>query len=175
MLDRMLLPTLALAALLFAAGCAPVISKGLREQADKNLTFEAALRDPGAHAGKTVVWGGVLVSAKHLGEGTLLEIVQKPLDFQLCPKETDRSGGRFLALYNGYLDAAIYEKGREVTLAGVIRGERVLPMDEIEYAYPLVDIREIFLWEPEENARYYPYPYPYWQSPGYYRFHGGPP
>ena len=38
----------------------------------------------------------------------------------------DKSKGRFLALYKGFLDVAVYRWGREVTIGGKITGKRVL-------------------------------------------------
>ncbi|MBW2023760.1 MAG: Slp family lipoprotein [Deltaproteobacteria bacterium] len=38
----------------------------------------------------------------------------------------DKSKGRFLALYKGFLDVAIYRRGREVTIGGKIIGKRVI-------------------------------------------------
>jgi len=59
----------------------------------------------------------VIIGAKNLKEGTLIEMVRKPADIERRPKDCDESDGRFLALYEGYLDVAIYNRGREVTVA----------------------------------------------------------
>ena len=150
----------------FASGCAPVISKGLRAQIDEEILFEEVIQDPEAYQGKMVLWAGVIIGAKNRKEGTLIEVLQKPADMVGRPKDVDRSGGRFLALYDGYLDIAIYAQGREVTVAGEIKGKRTLPLDEIEYAYPLISVKEIHLWSLESKERVYPYPYwhyyPWW-------------
>lgn len=62
------------------------------------------------------------------------------------PKDVDDSDGRFLALYDGYLDTAIYTRGREVAVAGDIRGKKVLPLGQIDYTYPFIFIKEIHLF-----------------------------
>ena len=150
----------------FASGCASVISKGLRAQVDDEMLFEAVIQDPEAYQGKIVVWAGVIIGSKNRKEGTLIEVLQKPADMVGRPKDVDQSGGRFLALYDGYLDMAIYAQGREVTVAGEIKGKRALPLDEIEYAYPLISVKEIHLWSLESKERVCPYPcwhhYPWW-------------
>jgi len=155
-----------LAVMFVATGCAPVISKNLREQVDKEISFKAVIKTPDAYQGKIVMWGGLIVATKNMKEGTLLEILQKPTDAQGRPKDVDRSDGRFLALYDGYLDSAIYSEGREVTVAGEIKGKRVLPMGEIQYTYPMILAREIHLWPARTRERIYMYPYPHWY---YYR------
>jgi len=102
---------------------------------------------------------------KNTKEGTLIEILQKPADLQGRPKDVDESDGRFLALYDGYLNTAIYTRGREVAVAGEIKEKRVLPLEEIDYTYPLISIREIHLFKPKKEEKFYRYPYPYWSYP----------
>ena len=106
----------------------------------------------------------MIVSSKNAREGTLLEILQKPSDRRGKPKDVDESGGRFLALYQGYLDVAIYRPGRKVTIGGEISGKRVLPLGEINYTYPLITVKEIYLWpeEKEVNPRELYWPCPWW-------------
>ncbi len=145
------------------SGCAPVISKGILRQVDPTLTFAKAFKNPDLYRGKIVVWGGVIVSSSNHKKGTLIEILQKPLGFEKRPTAGDDTGGRFLALYDGYLDTAIYSKGREVTVAGSILGERTQRLDQIDYRYPLIAVKEIHLWKKyaEPPRAYYPYPYGY--------------
>ena len=144
--------------LLFTA-CAPAISKGMKDQVDKNLRFREVFSNPDAFRGRVVMWGGVIIEAKNQKEGTLLEILQKPLDWIGQPEDGDESEGRFLALYEGFLDTALYAKGREITAAGEIRGKRVQPMGEVEYSYPLMSAREIHLWPERVKERIVPAPY----------------
>lgn len=158
-----------LALFLFVSGCAPVISKELRSQVARDLTFKEIFNNPEAYKGKVVLLGGVIIGVKNLKEGTLIEVLHKPTDIQGRPKDVDESLGRFLALYDGYLDVAIYAQGREVTLAGEIKGKRVLPLDEIEYTYPVISVKEIHLWPPKRKERYY-YSYPYWHYPWWWYY-----
>ena len=156
-----------LVALSFAMGCAPVISKPLREQVDKSLSFGEVFKDPEGHKGSVVVWAGVIIEAKNTKEGTLIEILQKPADFLGAPEKVDRSEGRFLALYDSYLDIAVYAKGREVTVGGEIEGKRIMPLGEIQFTYPLVLAKEIYLWPDMSKERLGPYPYPVYPWWGY--------
>jgi outer membrane lipoprotein len=158
-----------LVAMLFASGCAPVISKPLREQVDKNLTFKEVFKNPDAYKGSVIVWAGVIIDAKNTQEGTLLEILQRQADFFGAPEEADRTEGRFLVLYPSYLDVAVYSKGREVTVGGQVDGKRIMPLGEIQYAYPLLLAKEIYLWPDTSKERLAPYPYPpypwWWYDP----------
>jgi outer membrane lipoprotein len=109
---------------------------------------------------------------KNTKEGTLIEIFQKQADIEGRPKDVDDSDGVFLALYDGYLDTAIYTQGREVAVAGEIKGKRVLPLGEIDYTYPLISTKEIHLFKVQKEERYYIYPHPYryrwWDYPYLY-------
>jgi len=129
-------------------GCVPPISKQLREQVSEELTLKVVLKDPEAHKGETVLWSGVIISSVNLKEGTMIEVLQKPADIQGRPKDVDESEGRFLALYSGYLDVAIYSQGRKVTVAGKIQGKKIQRLGEIEYTYPLISAKEVHLISP---------------------------
>ena len=152
--------------------CAPVISKQLRKQVAKELTLSEVLKAPEAFKGKIVLWSGVIISSVNLKEGTMIEVLQKPTDMQRKPKDVDESDGRFLALYPGYLDVAIYNGGRKVTVAGEIQGKKIQRLGEIDYTYPFISAKEIHLWPVEKKDRvYYPCPswhYPWWYGPYWY-------
>ena len=150
---------------LISTGCSPLISKEVRREVSSDVTFRQIIQDIEAHKGKTVLISGIILGSKNTKEGTLIEILQKPADLQGRPKDVDESYGRFLALYDGYLDTAIYSRGREAAVAGEIKEKRVLPLGEIDYTYPLISIREIHLFKPRKAEKFYPYPYPYWSYP----------
>jgi outer membrane lipoprotein len=160
---EILLTVLLLASL--STGCAPVISKQLRDRVDTSLRVAQVRKDPEAYRGKWVMWGGVIVGAKNTKGGTVIEVLNTSINAEGRPKDLDRSEGRFLAQYDGYLDVAVYTEGREITIAGVIHGKRVLPLGEIQYTYPLVLVKEIHLWRRKSDEKVYPYPYwhyPWW-------------
>ena len=93
---------------LIFAGCVPFISRELRRELSPDITFKQVIKDPDAHKGKTILISGIILGSRNTKEGTLIEIVQKPANIDGRPKDVDDSDGRFLALYDGYLDTAIY-------------------------------------------------------------------
>ena len=153
--------------LLSTASCAPVISKQIRDQIRPDIAFKDVLNDPEHYKGQIIILSGVIIETKNTKEGTLLQVLQRPAGFRGQPKDVDETEGRFLALYDRYLDAEVYTKGREVTIGGEIEWKRTLtlPSGEIAYTYPLIQVKEIYLWPIVE--RYYS-PYPYYYYPGYY-------
>jgi len=157
-------------ALFFFSGCAPVISRDILQQVDTTIDFKSVSEKPESYRNEMVLWGGVIISARNLKEGTLIEVLQKPLGYRGEPASGDYSEGRFLALFDGYLDTAVYSKDREVTVAGIVKGRRMQLLDEIEYAYPLIGVKELHLWaerteiQPDPLILYpFPYRYPYWR------------
>jgi outer membrane lipoprotein len=165
------------AGLLFAAGCTGVISSEMRHQSREDLTFPMVLQNPTAYIGETVILGGVIIQTINRQEGTEIVVLETPLDYQEMPRDAEYSRGRFIGRVSGYLDPEVYKQGKKITLAGEIIGKETRPLGQIQYAYPLIQIRELHLWT--EVVRYSPYgPYYwgwYWYPPSYfwpyYRFH----
>ncbi len=141
-----------------ASGCASVISTGVLERVNSDITFEALKKAPQSHKGEVVLLAGVIVDTTLTPTGATLEIYQTGMDWENRPKNPDRSEGRFLAEYQGFLDPEIYSRGRQVTVAGKILGVKVKKLGEMDYAYPLLRAEEIYLWEKEKPLPRGPYP-----------------
>ncbi len=154
-------------------GCIVAIPKELAQKVDKSISFKELEESPTSYKGKLVALGGTILKAKNTKEGTELEVLEKPLAYYNIPEDTDKSGGRFLVLYKGYLDTAIYKPGRTVTIAGEVLGAETRPLDEIKYTYPYLEVKSIYLWEDTRysespNYTYSPGSYPYWWPHPYY-------
>ena len=148
---------------LIFAGCAPVISKGLRGAAE-DVPFEEVQQHPEKYLGKTFIWGGFIAKTENTEEGYFLEVVQNPIDGYGRVIDKDKSGGRFLAFTKKHLDPLIYKKGREITVGGILTESRKQPLGKTEYNYPVLDNKELYLWSEESYYYFYDYPYYY---PGY--------
>jgi outer membrane lipoprotein len=142
--------------LVFFSGCAHVISKDIRDKVDPSLTFEKVIQNPIAYKGRTVVWGGEIIETLNQKNGTTeIEVFQIPLDSRTdAPKASYASEGRFLILFNKYLDQNLYQKGRRITVAGEILGEQIKPIGEMDYRYPLVSSKQIHLWKEPSYGLY---------------------
>jgi len=146
-----------LSLILLLSGCTHVISKDLRIKSDPHLTLGKVRQNPESYKGKFVIWGGEIIeTTNQKDQNTLVEVFQRPLDRRGEPKEILTSEGRFLVLTEEYLDPYIFKKGRKITVAGEILGERIKPVGEMEYRYPFLSSKQIYLWED-----YYSSPYPY--------------
>ncbi len=136
------------AVMILAVSCAP-FSKNIMDQVDPTLTFDDVLKNPSAFQGKTVIWGGVIVETINRPNETVIKVRQTDLDIEKRPMNVDRSRGRFLIQYNGFLDPAIYAPGRQITVIGEVRGKIVQKIRDLDYSYPLIESRESQLWRPE--------------------------
>jgi len=155
--------------------CSP-FSREITRQFEENHSLREIQKNPQLHIGKKVLWGGVILETKNKKGETLLEVIQTELDIQKRPVNLDHSSGRFLVLQAGFLDPAIYQKGREITVAGEIVGQEVFPLGETQYTYPILAAQEIHLWDkPEEVMPAFPYGYrypPHWWHPYPFGWYG---
>jgi outer membrane lipoprotein len=167
---KLILPALIL---LLITGCAHVFSDQTNRLVDPSVTFDRLKKEPNLYIGKFVKLGGIIASTKNTKEGSQIEIVQFRLGSDDIPDETYASGGRFLAVTPEFLDGMIYETGRPVAVVGEVKGFKTLPLDEMEYSYPVISIKEIHVWK---KSDLYPYPLPYYYDPFYYPYYWyGPP
>lgn len=155
--------TIALGLSLLVQGCTYAISPEVVEQADKTLTFRQLQADPDTFKGKIIILGGTIAQTSNTPQGTIIEIVEKPLDYWGKPKRTNKTGGNFLAVHPGYLDPLVYAPGREITVAAEIEGTRSKALGEREYSYPVVVVKELKLWEREHQS----WDRPQWIDPLY--------
>lgn len=164
--------------LMALTGCAHVISDQSRLLVDPTVSYAMLREKPDSFVGKYVLVGGVIAGVKNTGSGSQLEVMQVALDETGMPENTFRSEGRFLAVSESFLDAMIFKPGRLVTLVGEVKGKKTMPLDEVDYTYPLVAIREIHVWKSYDYEKGYPYPAPpppyYYYDPYYYGYWPGP-
>jgi len=165
MLTRTLLSTVAL--LVTLTGCASTQEAGESSDAQA-LTFLQVKAAPDSLKGQTVVFGGKVLTARRLKDGTRIEILQLPLDRLTRPGyDLTQSQGRFIAIYREFLDPATVPHGTRITVTGEVSGSITLPLDETDYIYPVIDIKRVQVWASSEDmapriSPYYMGPGPYW-------------
>lgn len=138
-------------ALCVLTGCSrQVISREALLLTDQTTPFAAVWENPASHVGRHLLVGGAVARISNTPAGAELEVVQFPLGSSDRPDETKGSGGRFLARSRDFLDPLIYKPGRLVTLVGKVTGEAIRPQDGVDYRYPVLEVREIYVWKPED-------------------------
>ncbi|MFO7840238.1 MAG: Slp family lipoprotein [Desulfosalsimonadaceae bacterium] len=141
--------TLSFLLLLFlAAGLSAcsVVSKDIRREAVE-VPFAGIAEDPAAYEGRMVILGGYVAELENLIDKSRLVLLQAPLDFQDKPGDRQQSEGRFVAVTENFLDPMVYEKGRQVTVAGIVSGRTREKVGEYRYEMPVIEAKEIHLWQ----------------------------
>ena len=134
-----------------------MLDKGLLDRAPGSSSLSHLVETPEVFKDHLFILGGVIVETKLTEKGSQIEALFIPVNASGYLRDSSRHQGRFLAFYSrskGMLDPLIYKKGREITLAGDFVEVRKGKIDEMEYAYPVFEIRQIYLWE-----EYQDYPY----------------
>ena len=156
---RLRYPFLGTALVLFVTilfiGCARPFSEAALSNINKSISFSELKKDPEKYKGAWLMLAGVIVTSKNTKEGTIIEILQKPMDSDGRPLQTDATEGRFIVQSDQFLDSAVYHRGREITVIAEVVGRRELPLGEIMYQYPLLVIKELTLWEPSSGPRFF--------------------
>ncbi|RNC72681.1 MAG: hypothetical protein ED859_01595 [Desulfuromonadales bacterium] len=138
-----------LAALL--CSCAgQVISRDSLLLANRDISFTRVREAPERFTGTYLLVGGAIAAVKNSAAGAELEILQLGLDSSDRPREKSGSEGRFLARSREFLDPLIYKQGRLVTLVGKVSGSVPRALEGVDYRYPVLEIRELHLWKPED-------------------------
>ena len=153
-------------------------SKAIRTPVLNSPTVEQAIKNQ--NTAELIRWGGVIISVENKADHTLIEVVDRPLTRHGTPKDTNESGGRFLAKSQQFIDPENVKTDQIITVSGTLTGYTTGLIGEYEYVYPVVEINEYKIW-PQSNRRvnrgyYEPYwydpywgPYPYWYHGHYYR------
>lgn len=149
-----------------AAGCASTQDAAETSEVSQ-VTFAQVKAAPESFKNQPVLFGGEVLAARRLKEGTRIEVLQLPLDRSGYPtSELTQSQGRFVAMHKEFLDPATIPPGTKVTVLGDVTGSVTLPLDETEYTYPVVEAKKLQVWAHGDQTapRIRPYmgPGPYW-------------
>ncbi len=154
--------------------CAPVLDRRLMDEGTREFNPSHLVETPEVFKDHLFIFGGVIVDTKLTTEGSQIEGIFVPVDRWGYLSESYPYYGRFIALYprsRGLLDPMIYKKGREVSLAADFVEARKAKIDEMEYTYPVFEIRQVYLWDRyADYPAYYYYPYPYYYPYSYYPY-----
>ncbi|ACM18724.1 outer membrane lipoprotein, Slp family [Geotalea daltonii FRC-32] len=135
------------------SGCAGVFSDETLNRVEWDVPFSVLRVQPEQYEGRQFLLGGAIVAVRNGRHGGELEVAQLSTDDNGHIKDNPTSGGRFLARSGDFLDPAIFRRGMLVSLVGPVTGKEVRELAGRDYAYPVLEIREIHLWRPEERSR----------------------
>ena len=149
--------------ILTLSGCTPVISEQSRKLINSDASFQMLKEAPENYIGKNILLGGRIANIRNSVDGAQIEIVQFDLTSQSYPEDTFLSYGRFLATSSTYMDPLIFRRGMLITLVGELKGKKTQRLDDMDYTYPVISLREWYLWPgsgPDRGCTTYPCPLP---------------
>lgn len=136
------------------SGCTSVLSTSVVQEADDKVTFTDLQKQPDRHQGAVVILGGQIIETVVKESETRVQVLQLPLGAQQRPDNTASSQGRFIVIFKRFADPLIYEKGRKITVAGMVQGGQVIMLNDRPHTVPVLLERETYLWKTEDY--YYP-------------------
>ena len=159
---KYLLLAQALAFALSPSGCVSPFGKEVRKQVNKKVPVAQVLADPNNYKGRVIMIGGRIVETVPKGETTEMIVLQLPLGTDYSPARRDESSGRFILIAKGFLDPAVYSRGREITAVAEVVGLETRNIGEKPYGYAVLKALQIKLWP--RSWAYYPPAYwdPFW-------------
>jgi len=137
--------------LLCFAACSPAIPERYLARLPRSAPYPAVKGTPEPYLGAFAVWGGTIGAVRNSPEGTYIEIIESPLDGKGRPASMEKTRGRFLALIPRFAEPELYVEGKEITVAGTVRGMEKRPLGEILYAYPVLLSEYDHLWKAQEK------------------------
>ena len=163
----------ALMLLFLLCGCSHVISESSLKLVDQSVSYRDLQTRPEAFVGKTVLVGGVIAGLESSGDISTLEVARLELLKNGVPDEQSRSTGRFLAVSSQLIDPMFFRPGHLITIVGEVKGRKVRKLNEADYPYPLIAIREMRQFRASEA--FAPPWNPYQNQFGDEKFLGRPP
>lgn len=134
----------------FLPSCAPVISQAVVDKS-ASISFQEAKR----HVGKIIILGGTIINVVGTPKGIEWEVLQRQLGYGMEPLVNDKSFGRFIVQSDIMMDVSLFKKGQKITFAGEIVGTETRPLDQTNYTYLVLRMKEYYLW-PEGGRGYFP-------------------
>jgi outer membrane lipoprotein len=153
-------------------GCAANPAAFLSQALVDDVSLAQARNAADVYIGSTVRWGGVVTEVENKADKTWVFVVGRELRDDEKPITDGDSEGRFIASFDGFVDPLVYKSGRPLTVVGGIEGSTVRAIGEYDYRFPVVAVRDSYLWEEPVKTKviyapaprydyYYYHPYPY--------------
>ena len=158
--------------LMACVGCAANPAASLSQALVDDVSLTQARSAADAYTGSTVRWGGVVTDVENKADKTWVFVVGHELRDDEKPITDSASEGRFIASFDGFVDPLVYKSGRPLTVVGSIEGSTVRAIGEYDYRFPVVAVRDSYLWEEPVKTKVYYAPRPFMYD--YYYYHPYP-
>jgi outer membrane lipoprotein len=141
-----------------------------------DISYSEATRDIGHYKDAPVRWGGVVIDVENEQNYSLIQVLNYPLNYYGRPQLDKPNKGRFLIKSPEFQDPAVYKKDKEITVAGILKGDIARTVGNKTLRLPLILSTVLHLWPDYVPGNYYGgfgYGYPYYGYYGYYPYYWG--
>ena len=151
--------SLAIVWVVLASGCITPSPPG-----EVSALSVSAAQQSGLTGAPVVRWGGTITEVSNTDDGTVLQIVSRPLLGSGRPLRNDQTDGRFIAQFAQFLDPEIVKPGRDITVIGTLAGSESGVVGETSYIFPLVTADAYRYWAVQPIIARSTHSYPYYNS-----------
>ena len=152
-------------------GCAANPASSISQAIVDDVSLTQARSATDAYMGSTVRWGGLVTEVENKAGKTWVFLVGRALRDDEKPITDSVSEGRFVASFSGFVDPLVYKSGRPLTVVGSIESSTVRAIGEYDYRFPVITVRDSYLWEEPVKTKVIYAPAPRY---GYYYYHRYP-
>ncbi len=131
-------------------GCASYPDKVAVTEGTELVSFSSVSQSSNAFIGKTARFSGVIANVSNEKAQTKLDVLYYPASNTGRPKTKNEPLGRFRVVVEGFVDPAVYLKGKAITALGTIKQPETAKIGEYEYEYPTLISNNIHLWKEVE-------------------------
>lgn len=156
---------LLISAILLLGACS-TLPPAIENAPPVDVSYQQASANVNSYKNVPIRWGGVIIDLQNEQAYSLLQVLSYPLNSNGRPSTDDPYQGRFLIKTSEFLDPAVYVKGKEITAAGILRGDSEQQIGNKTLRLPLMESTVLHLW-PEYNTP------PYYGGYGYYPYYWG--
>ncbi len=108
-----------------------------------------------AYKGSSVRWGGTIVQVENDEDASWIHVLYYPLKGYGRPRLNRSSQGRFLMHSEKFLDPAVYAKGTQITVAGVLTGDTERMIGKKTLKLPVINVSHDYIWPTYSRSGYY--------------------
>lgn len=153
--------------ILLISACSSHIPPEIKQPLEGSPSVTAVRDRADAYISQKVRWGGVILQTENKDDASRLTIVAFPLSDDAEPRTSEHSPGRFIAVFNQFMEPTVYSKDREITVTGNLLRTETLDVGEFPYEYPVIQVEQHYLWPVRDESTYHDYPPYWWYDPWY--------
>lgn len=122
-----------------------------------DISYSQAIQNISNYKEAPVRWGGVIIDVENEQNFSLVQVLYYPLNSYGRPRLDEPNEGRFLIKSTEFLDPAVYAKDKEITVAGLLKGDMERTIGKKIMRLPLISATVIHLWPTYDSSNYYGY------------------